>query len=107
MKRNKLLICKIHTCNMDESQMYFVNQRSQTLKLTYYMVLFIRHSGKGKTIWIGSCQRMGGAGVGGQWWLTRGILRVRELLCTALGWDIHNPMHSSKSIQPSIKKKKL
>lgn len=48
MKRNKLLICKIHPYNMDKSQMHFLSERSQTLKLTYYMVLFTRHSGKVK-----------------------------------------------------------
>lgn len=32
-----------------------------------FMVLFMQHPGKGKTIWIGSCQRMG---VGEQQWLT-------------------------------------
>lgn len=42
-KRNQLLICKTTGMNLK-------CKRSQTLHTTYYMILIIGHSGKGKII---------------------------------------------------------
>lgn len=67
------------------------------------MVLFIRPSGKGKTIRIGSCQRMG---VAGEQWLTRGVEGDGTALYSTRVVDTH-PTHLSKSIQLPIKKNEL
>lgn len=41
VKRIKLSIFKSHPCNMDGSQVHSVSERSQILKLAYYVTVFM------------------------------------------------------------------